>query len=402
MIDTCKSCGHPAPTHEPHCAWGAPSAAPTKPTIRAAIDPGSRWIAVTITSDDALDKPLRYVDARAFEVGREIKHDPPLIKIKSRKSIDGVPVEGPLATYEVHSERVLTDVEARGAATEIVAYLLSHGVAEVVTEHVKNLYGGGTVQATQSIGTELLKSSWIYTRVVDRMTEIYGVPVRYVVASTWRARLVPLVKQAMLVRGGQVKGVMIKGRGAALDPVLAEHIEGWPGASAWSSEHVEHIRDSTGLALACALPELRKVKRVGPARPRAARMGSDGQRQKLSHAARRRAVVAGCIRAKRKRAAERAAGGCSCRVEGASPLKHGPACRVSVAAAAARDSTCTCREGSTSRSGAHRKSCVFAVATRKARAAACSCETVTVLRASRHRRTCAMFVPKVATSLCQG
>lgn len=319
MTDTCTSCGHAAPDHEPHCAWGAP-VLPT--TIRAAIDPGSRWIAVTITADDAPDRPLRYVDARAFEVGRYVLFDQPQTRLKKLKPIDGVSVEGPLLAYEVDGERVLTEVEAREAATSIVAYLLSHGVSEVVTEHVKNLYG--TIPA---VGTELLKSSWIYTRVADRLVEQFGIPVRYVLAATWRARLVPLVKQAILARGGTVEGVLIKGKGAALEPVLAEYVAGWPGGATWRDDQVEHVRDSTGLALACALPALPTGKRKAAGARRNRQPGPRVKRKATDELRRAKR-----LRAKAKRAAARAATSCSCRAAGAELRgRHARTCPMHVA-----------------------------------------------------------------------
>ncbi len=233
--------------------------------IRAAIDPGSRWIAVTVTEDLGPSQPIRFVDAFPFEVGHEVTYDPPLVKVKSRRAIDGVPMEGPLETYLVTRGRELTEAESSAAATRIVAYLLGHGVDEVATEHVRHMYG-----ANAGAGTGLLKSAGVYVRIVDRL-EQFGIAVQYVPASTWRARLNPLVKDVLRAQGLPAKGVLIgRNTGAVLDPVFVAHLAGWPGASRWTADEAGHIRDSTGLALACGLPALETSRKAsaGPRKPR--------------------------------------------------------------------------------------------------------------------------------------
>ncbi len=349
MSDTCKSCGHAAPGHESHCAWGAPAATPRKSTIRAAIDPGSRWIAVTITRDDGPESPLRFSDARAFEVGHWVEFPEPRVKFKKPKSIEGA--EQPPEPYTVTGEHVLTEADASAAATEIVTYLLSYGVDEVATEHVRNMHG-----MVGAVGTALLKSSGVYTRIVDRL-ELLGVRVRYVLASTWRARLNPIVKASMSARGLVAKGVLIsRSTGSVLDPVFADLVAGWPGAHRWTDKQIPHIRDATGLALACYLPPLpvRARGAVGSRGPRARRVSKAQPRGARARAEMKPILLAkyrATDRAREQRYRDRdqiaiievrADAGCACRLPGESLRgRHKRACPMHVVKVSAAR-TCRC------------------------------------------------------------
>ena len=413
----CSSCGESP--HASHCAW-APVA--PKSTVRAAIDPGSRWIAVVVTRDDGPVSPCNWIDGKCFDVPKVdhvVTYDPPQVRVKARRAIDGVPVEGPLETYEVREERLqsdgdkaATEAARRVLGGEIGAWLTAHGVEACDVETVDHIFGK-TPQATSS-ATKAIRAG---EKIVERALTVWDTPrtarglmspIVTMLATSWRARVLPLIKDGMRERGEVVAGVMIKGKGTALEPLLVAHVPGWPGGGSFDADHVEHIRDACGLALHGGLPTLpKRASRAGEPRARGARgvrkrgAASSRKRGKMTPERRERVRLAARRQQTQRRAAlrpakvaARAASGCLCATL-APPLRgtHGPACPVAVAMARATVTACTCREDCGRRSGPHRGSCAFAVAKRAARAAPCVC-VVEPMRPGRHRAGCPMHRAK--------
>ena len=294
--------------------------------IRAAIDPGSRWIAVAITRDDGPASPCVYLDARCFVVPK-IDHlatyDPPQVRIKMRRTIDDVLVEGPLEAYEVHEERLqspeeklATEAARRGVGDDVGAYLVAHGVEAVDVETVEYIFGD-TPQARAAATKAIRDGDKITERALtiwDLQRTARGLPSPRVpiLAVSWRARLNVLVKASAKAAGVPVEGVLIRGKGTALEPVLVAHVPGWPGGATWTAEEVPHIRDAMGLALASGMPATPKraaslgVPRVRVHRPR-------GPRTPDSPATRKKRARQQCVRDKRARDEARVASGCTCR-----------------------------------------------------------------------------------------
>lgn len=231
---------------------------------RATIDPGSAVVAVLIYDDAAAPFVARYVVAKPFEVGEKTKHDPPLTGFYAdKKRADGTIVPG--GPWTRHETREVTREHEQEAAKKVVAYLLVSGAKEVTIERIGHAYGK-TIQ--EVIGKS--KFLQITDRIASSITArcmMLGIKVTPgPLAVTWRARLVPLVRE----HGGDVAGPAIKGKGAALDPVLAAMIDGWPAPGTWGEEHVDHVRVVGGMALWSLLPPLPGAKRKadGPRRPR--------------------------------------------------------------------------------------------------------------------------------------
>ncbi len=311
--------------------------------IRAAIDPGSRWIAVTITRDDGPASPCTFLDAKCFDVPRVdhlVTYDPPQQRIKRRREIDGVLVEGPLQAYLVSEERVQSpaDVIATDAARLIVgdetaAYLTARGAEACDVETVRHVFAK-TAQGAAAAGDAIRVGAEIVAHALalwgaERKSRGLTAPRVLMLAASWRARLSPMVKAANAALDVPREGVLIKAsdRGGALEPVLVAHVPGWPGGASFPANHVEHIRDSTGLALACGLPAIaprkatsgaprvRKPREPGKAPPRRSRARAAMGPIDLEKA--RATVRAWAKRTIYTPALEaRAAAGCDCRAPG--------------------------------------------------------------------------------------
>lgn len=351
MTDPCSSCG--VTPCAPHCAWA--TVAPVKSTVRASVDPGSRWIAVAITRDDGPASPCAYVEARVFHVPKVdhlVTYDPPEVRIKARRLIEGVPVEGPLETYEVREERLqspderlATDAARLRLGSEIGSYLVGHRVEAVAIEHVNDVFAP-TAQAASAaskairIGEKIVERALTVWEMLSPPERLAAVPRSLMLATSWRARLSLLVKACNARLPVPREGVLIKSsdRGAALEPVLAEHVPGWPGGASFAADEIEHVRDAMGLALACGMPapqgrkattgapRVRKPRAPGKAPPRRSRaraaMGPiDLEKHRATDRARYAKTVAPKLAAERQallasRAAKHGAAGCTCRPPG--------------------------------------------------------------------------------------
>ena len=299
--------------------------------IRAAIDPGSRWIAVTITRDDGPAAPCTFLDATVVEVGHVVTHDPPLTRYRRPKVVDGVTL--PAEAYEVAREHVATADDRDAAGDAVAVYLARWGVEACDVEHVERIHAP-TAQAASMASKHLLAAREIVTRALTlwgaaRAARGLTAPRVLMLAASWRARLSPMVKACNTALAVPREGVLIKAsdRGGALEPVLFAHVPGWPGGASFPANHVEHIRDSTGLALACGLPAIAPRKATsGAPRVRNPRLGPKTKaKRRLGRAfmsdidlAKARATV----RAWAKRTIytpaleARAAAGCDCRAPG--------------------------------------------------------------------------------------
>lgn len=307
--------------------------------IRAAIDPGSRWIAVTVTRDDGPGSPCTFLDAHCFEVGRTVHYDPPLTRYR-RPKVDADGVTLPAESYAVDHEHVATAEDRRAAADAIAAYLIAWKVEACDVENVEGVFAK-TAQAASAAAKAMIAAAKTVERALT-LWEVWcksvGIVAAFVMmlATTWRARLVPMVKAIMVREGRPIKGVLIRGKGSALEPVLCEHVPGWPGGATWSAEEVEHIRDSTGLALACGLPalparvkgaagpRLRRERGKSKAHPRGSRARAKmGEIDRAKHAATTRAYQIRTVEAPRREAL--VAIGCVCKAPGA-PGRHKATC----------------------------------------------------------------------------
>lgn len=332
--------------------------------IRATIDPGSAVVAVLIYDDAAPGYVARYLDARPFEVGVKVAHDPPLLmRYADKTAADGTVTPG--NTWLKKFTRTVTEADERDVAIGVVAYLIGR-VEEVTIERVGQAHGKTLGEVISKSG-QLVKTARIASGIAARCDAL-GIVVRPgPLAVTWRARLVPLVRE----HGGDVAGPAIRGKGAALDPVLAAKIEGWPDPRSWDEDHVDHIRVVGGMALWSLLPPLPGTKRKadGPRRPRvsgggkrAPKGGKGGRyprgaraRAKMSAAERDRSC--GVDRARYARtigadlAAARVASGCNCkppekptrgRHKATCPAHKGPpaTCRVCYRPIAAHSRPC--------------------------------------------------------------
>ncbi len=252
--------------------------------IRAAIDPGSRWIAVAVTRDDGPASPCTYVAARVFVVPRVdhlVTYDPPEERIKARRLIEGVPIEGPLETYLVSEERLqspeerlVTDAERLRIGSEIGAYLIDHKVEAVAIEHVNDIFAKTTQAASAAskairVGEKIVERALTVWEMLSPAGRLAAVPRTLMLAASWRARVSPLVTAAKARLPVPREGALLKSsdRGAALEPVLAEHVPGWPGGASFAADEVEHVRDAMGLALACGMPAP-QARKAGPRGPR--------------------------------------------------------------------------------------------------------------------------------------
>jgi len=292
--------------------------------ISASVDPGSRWVAVTITADDAAGKPLRLIAARAFEVGEWIDFPTPQTRRrKDRVAPDGTVTPGAEYTIAHELARPVTPQDRHRVADAVATYIIGHGAEALNVENVEHVFGD-TAQAARRMASNLLASAKIAERAVARWQaarEGCGLlaPVRYEMVATWRARLAPIVRAEMAALGQPVEGVAIKGKGKALDCIFAALVDAWPGASAWPAQHVEHIRDALGLALYCTLPQLpraprrersgaRPVRVKGPRKPRGPVTALDRAKRRLRSEGWARRVrirdaraAAGCVCGKRHR-----------------------------------------------------------------------------------------------------
>ncbi len=264
--------------------------------ISAWIDPGSTWLAVTITAPPSSPAhACRYVDARVFAVGRTIPLDPPETGVYPDRTLkDGTVVPGKAWTKTTRHE--LTDQDRRDVAQLVLGYLLVNGVEALTIENVEGIFidrkesgaAGGKI-ASNLLGSvriaEKICVEWEIREKIRREArgDMREPRVELVLVSTWRARIVPLIKAEMRSQGLPIKGagVLIRGKGSALEAPLTEHVERWPGGHTFTGKEVEHVRDSTGLALACSLPELpRRARSKGPRRPRVSR-GPRGKREPM-------------------------------------------------------------------------------------------------------------------------
>jgi hypothetical protein len=302
------------------------------------IDPGSRHIAVTIAANDAPANPLRLIDAKVFHVGHWIAFDVPQTRFKKPTTADdGTVIPG--EPYTVTGEwSVVTPEERHRVAGEVAEYLIANGVETLNVENVENVYGP-TVQAVRKIGSNLLASAKIAERALTlweghRTRQGLAAPIRYELAGAWRSGLLPFVKDAMAAAGEIASGVVIKGKGRALDFLFEVLVTGWPGAEAWHVDEVEHVRDSTGLALYCVMPPgaRRKARGAtprkrtpGPPKPR----GAPGP---FDLAKRRAKSATWAQRAARKAAARaaRKAADCGCKMHG----RHRKDCSKGLASSA--------------------------------------------------------------------
>ncbi len=289
--------------------------------IRAAIDPGSRWIAVAITRDDGKASPCNYVDAIAIEVGQWREFGPRDPKYRKPKVVNDVEAYTPLG------EHVATQDDRDVAADKLAAFLIRHGVEACDVETVDRIFTK-TPQEASNVSRHMLAARETVTRALtlwgaERASRGLAAPRVPVLASSWRARLNPLIKDALRAAGKPVKGVLVtRSTGSALDPVFAAAVPGWPGVSRWTAEEAGHIRDAMGLALAWSLPAV-EPPRKAPAGPR--KRGPRGERKRGSRGARVRALMP-ASKAEAYRATDRARwarthgqdrSACNCRAEGA-------------------------------------------------------------------------------------
>lgn len=326
---------------------------------RAAIDPGSRWIAVTITRDGGSDSPCNYVDARCFPVAKYdhlVTYDPPVTRYRKPKvtvAPDGVTIITlPPESYTVTEEREQSPEERRAsedarllAGDEVGAYLVAHNVEACDVETVDHVFGK-TPQAT-SAATKAIR---IGEKIVERALTIWELsrkprgllsPRVPILATSWRARVTPLIKAGMRARGEDIAGVLIRGKGAALEPVLVAHVPGWPGSASFPEAHREHIRDSTGLALACGMPAP-PAHAKGAARPRGPRVRGASKARPRGDRAR---AAMGPIDLAKYRATDRAR-----------DQRHRDEARPAMLAARAA-AGCLCRAPGARMTGRHRRDC---------------------------------------------
>ncbi len=315
--------------------------------IRARIDPGSAFVAVGIFADDAPPPYLcRYVDAHPYSVGTITKHDPPLTghyKDRVRKS-DGVVIPG--GPWTRHETREVTEADEQRVARFVVEGLVLRRVEEVTLERIGHAFGD-TVPEVAAKSKYLISTARISAAIVTGC-EYHGIRVTPgPLAVTWRARLAPLVRE----HGGDVAGPAIRGKGAALDPLLAALIQDWPANDTWTDKEVDHIRVTGGLALWGALPALPSAARkaLGPRAPRdpdaAKRTPRGGKAGRYPKGARARANMS-VEEAVRERAVARAAharrfgGGadaaCDCRTIDARGRRSPGSCKRTCAAVLAK------------------------------------------------------------------
>jgi hypothetical protein len=233
--------------------------------IRATIDPGSAVVAVLIYDDDAPGYVARYVDARTFTVGRLVPRDvPKVITPKPRTLPDGSTVTP--EPYTLTERREVTEADERAVSVDVVAFLLSHGVGEVTIERVSQPFGANLAAAI-SQGGQLVKTKGVATWIAARCDALGIVLGASVLATSWRARLAPLVREHAVPI---VAGPAIRDEGASLVPVLAALIQDWPKRGTFTDKQTNHIRVVGGMALWSLLPLLPGAKRKadGPRRPR--------------------------------------------------------------------------------------------------------------------------------------
>lgn len=307
---------------------------------RAGIDSGSRWLGLTICVDADGPHVLSYVFADALTVGREVPRAVPrLVTPKPKTEPDGTITER--EPYYLMTTREVTEDHEREAASAVMALLIEHGVEVVTIEKISHLHGGkgATVQGVVAQGTETNRTKGVYTRIAERC-EARGIEVRYVLAATWRARLLPMVKaeaEMTARREGQPapEGSAIKRRGTGLDPIARLGIAGWPSLDTWKTDKkedkkAEHVLDAAGLLLAEKAPAPvskrtaraasaaargPRVKREKRAAPRGDRIrGKMGPTDLAKYRATDRARYARTKGA--ERAAARIAAGCDCREPG--------------------------------------------------------------------------------------
>lgn len=286
----------------------------------AGIDSGSRWLGLGIFDDGPPTHPLSYVFAKALTVGREVERAAPLlITPKDKTAADGSVTKR--EPYYLTTTREVTEEDECAVAAEVMGYLIAHGVECVTIEKVSrvNFSKGATTQGVAAQGTALGQTKGVYTRIAERCMA-RGIEVRYVLAATWRARLLPMVK-AEAVLAARMRGVAppedtaIKRRGADLEPTMRMGIHGWPAGGTFKSDEIEHVCDAAGIVLSAMLPahvSKRKTrtgsprKRTpGPRKPRGTRGALDKKKQHERRIA---------LRAERRpaREAARAATGCTC------------------------------------------------------------------------------------------
>ncbi len=318
--------------------------------IRAAIDPGSRRLACTVTRDDGPSAPCNFLDAIAIEVGQWREFGPSHPKYRKPKVVDDV------ETYTPLGEHVATQDDRDVAADALAAFLTRWDVEACDVETVDRIYAR-TPQEGSAVSGHMLAARETVTRALTlwgaaRTARGLTAPRVAILASTWRARLNQFVKDALRAAGKPVKGVLItRSTGGALDAVFAAHVPGWHGASRWTAEEAGHIRDSTGLALACGLPALEASRKAsaGPRKPRtrgATKRGPRGTRARAEMPPAKAEAYRVTDRARYARtvgvekATARAATGCNCKAEGAPTTGRHKAWCVAHKGAPRVESTC--------------------------------------------------------------
>lgn len=276
----------------------------------AAIDSGSRWLGLAIADDGPPTHPLRYICGKAISVGREVARKvPTLVTPKPRTAPDGT-VTTP-APYYLTTTREVTEEDECAVAAEVMSYLIEHEVALVTIEKVASVYArkGTTVKGVAAQGTELGRTGRVYTRIAERCMA-RGIEVRYVLASTWRARLFPLVRaeaelSARATGEAPPEGATIKRRGDGLVPVLRAGVYGWPAGGTFPADEIEHVCDAAGILLSAALPVTESKRKARSEQPRRRATGPRAPKGKLDRAKARE-------RRSARYEAARVAAGCTC------------------------------------------------------------------------------------------
>lgn len=343
---------------------------------RAGIDSGSRWLGLGIFDSGPPSHPLSYVFAKALTVGREVERAvPKLITPKPKVAPDGTVTER--EPYYLTTTREVTEEDECAVAAEVMGYLIGHGVECVTIEKVSrvNFGKGATTQGVAAQGTALGQTKGVYTRIAERCMA-RGIEVRYVLAATWRARLLPMVKAeaelAARIRGGAApEAATIKRRGGDLEPTMRMGIYGWPASGTFKPDEIEHIADAGGIVLAAMMPatvskrksSAARARKRGPVAPRGPRGAIDKAKAKARRVerreARRPAHEAAVL-------AARAEAGCSC---GTVRGRHRAGCALHRGAPAKPDKGAE-RAARATASAARKQAEADARSTRRARLAA--------------------------------
>ncbi len=199
-------------------------------TVRAAIDPGSAWLAVVVARGDA--PPLSLVAAETFEVGAMV----PLAKPRTVTRSDGT-------TSQVTHRRSVTSEHVTTIASGVLALLQLHDVRRVVVEHVDHVHLAESKAHSSRMATDLVRSAWVEGAVSERL-RAHGIDVATVASASWRARIAPRVADGSTAD-------------QRVDVAVRAGFVDWPRSNV-------HARDAAGLCLydATPIPERKARQRV--------------------------------------------------------------------------------------------------------------------------------------------